>query len=129
MARAIAAGLGGVAVPCSSPKRVVQRPASWASAWAGEQRRKGSAAFGVSFFLVTFSLHEQREVTCRGVSHPQVVVNRARRALYIIIKEIAMFAIRMTRTGGPDVLEARDVPMPELPTPHHVRVRGCTPPA
>ncbi|MBI3574607.1 MAG: zinc-dependent alcohol dehydrogenase family protein [Gammaproteobacteria bacterium] len=34
-----------------------------------------------------------------------------------------MLSICMTRTGGPDVLEARDVPMPELPTPHHVRVR------
>lgn len=34
-----------------------------------------------------------------------------------------MLAICMTRTGGPDVLEARDVPIPALPTPHHVRVR------
>ncbi len=34
-----------------------------------------------------------------------------------------MLAICMTRTGGPEVLEARDLPMPVLPTPHHVRVR------
>lgn len=34
-----------------------------------------------------------------------------------------MLAICMTRTGAPDVLEARDVPIPALPTPHHVRVR------
>ncbi len=33
-----------------------------------------------------------------------------------------MRAILMTRPGGPDVLEARDVPLPELPSPQHVRV-------
>ena len=36
-----------------------------------------------------------------------------------------MLAICMIRTGGPEVLEARDVPIPALPTPHHVRVRLC----
>lgn len=34
-----------------------------------------------------------------------------------------MLAICMTRTGGPEVFETRDLPIPALPTPHHVRVR------
>lgn len=34
-----------------------------------------------------------------------------------------MKAILMTATGGPEVLQLADVPMPELPSPHHVRVR------
>lgn len=34
-----------------------------------------------------------------------------------------MLAICMTRTGGPEVLEARELPVPELPGPQHVRVR------
>ncbi len=34
-----------------------------------------------------------------------------------------MHAILMTRPGAPEVLEARELPLPELPSPHHVRVR------
>lgn len=34
-----------------------------------------------------------------------------------------MLAICMTRPGGPEVLEAREMPLPELPSPQHVRVR------
>lgn len=34
-----------------------------------------------------------------------------------------MQAILMTRTGGPEVLESAAVPVPELPTPQHLRVR------
>jgi len=34
-----------------------------------------------------------------------------------------MHAILMTRSGGPEVLEARELPVPELPSPNHVRVR------
>ena len=34
-----------------------------------------------------------------------------------------MQAILMTRTGGPEVLEPAEVPVPELPTPQHLRVR------
>lgn len=34
-----------------------------------------------------------------------------------------MLAMLMTRAGGPEVLEAREVPLPELPSSHHVRVR------
>ncbi|TAM48187.1 MAG: alcohol dehydrogenase [Gammaproteobacteria bacterium] len=33
-----------------------------------------------------------------------------------------MLAILMTRPGDPEILEARDVPLPELPSPNHVRV-------
>ena len=40
-----------------------------------------------------------------------------------------MLAICMTRTGGPDVLEARDVPIPVLPTPASRGAYACTPPA
>lgn len=36
-----------------------------------------------------------------------------------------MLAICMTRTGGPEVLEARKLPRPELPGPHHALVRLC----
>lgn len=34
-----------------------------------------------------------------------------------------MQAVLMTRTGGPEVLEPATVPVPELPTPQHLRVR------
>ncbi len=34
-----------------------------------------------------------------------------------------MLAMLMTRPGGPEVLEARELPLPELPSPSHVRVR------
>lgn len=34
-----------------------------------------------------------------------------------------MLAILMTRPGGPDALEARELPLPELPSSQHVRVR------
>src|SRR3989338_7970141 len=34
-----------------------------------------------------------------------------------------MLAICMTRPGGPEVLEARELPVPELPGPHHALVR------
>lgn len=34
-----------------------------------------------------------------------------------------MLAMLMTRAGGPDVLEARELPLPELPSPYHVHVR------
>ena len=48
-ARASPPATGVSRVPCSSPRRVVQRPASWASAGAGETRREESAAFGGAF--------------------------------------------------------------------------------
>lgn len=35
----------------------------------------------------------------------------------------SMQAVVMTRTGGPEVLELQKLPMPELPGPHHLRVR------
>lgn len=35
----------------------------------------------------------------------------------------SMQAVVMTRPGGPEVLELRTLPVPELPSPHHVRVR------
>ena len=79
-----AAGSGDIAGPCSSPRRVVQRPASWGNAWAQtSSARESSAAFGVSFSLVTFSWTSKRKSPTPGISHPQVAVNRARRALYI----------------------------------------------
>src|SRR5574340_754156 len=34
-----------------------------------------------------------------------------------------MRAILMTAPGGPDVLQLRDIPMPGLPSPHHLRVK------
>ncbi|MDE2311008.1 MAG: zinc-dependent alcohol dehydrogenase family protein [Betaproteobacteria bacterium] len=34
-----------------------------------------------------------------------------------------MKAILMTAPGGPDVLKLRDIPMPGLPSPHHLRVK------
>lgn len=34
-----------------------------------------------------------------------------------------MKAILMTAAGGPEVLEYRDIPMPDLPSDHHVRVK------
>lgn len=34
-----------------------------------------------------------------------------------------MQAVVMARTGGPEVLELRDLPLPELPGPHYLRVR------
>lgn len=34
-----------------------------------------------------------------------------------------MKAVVTTAPGGPEVLELRDLPVPELPSPHHVRVR------
>ncbi len=35
----------------------------------------------------------------------------------------SMHAIVMTKPGGPEVLEARTLPVPELPSPCHIRVR------
>jgi NADPH:quinone reductase len=35
----------------------------------------------------------------------------------------SMQAIVMNRPGGPEVLEVRSLPMPELPSAQHVRVR------
>lgn len=35
----------------------------------------------------------------------------------------SMQAVIMTRTGGPEVLEVRKLPLPELPGPQHIRVR------
>lgn len=35
----------------------------------------------------------------------------------------SMQAVVMTRTGGPEVLEVRKLPLPELPGPQHIRVR------
>lgn len=34
-----------------------------------------------------------------------------------------MKAMLMTAAGGPDVLQLHDVPIPELPSPHHLRVK------
>ncbi|HYR05283.1 MAG TPA: alcohol dehydrogenase catalytic domain-containing protein, partial [Gallionella sp.] len=34
-----------------------------------------------------------------------------------------MRAILMTAPGRPDVLQLRDIPMPGLPSPHHLRVK------
>ena len=34
-----------------------------------------------------------------------------------------MKAILMTAAGSPDVLQLRDIPKPDLPTPHHLRVK------
>lgn len=34
-----------------------------------------------------------------------------------------MQAILMTRPGGPELLEARSMEKPELPSPHHILVR------
>jgi NADPH2:quinone reductase len=35
----------------------------------------------------------------------------------------SMQAVVMTRPGGPEVFEPRTLPVPELPSPHHLRVR------
>lgn len=34
-----------------------------------------------------------------------------------------MKAILMTAAGSPDVLQSREIPLPELPSEHHVRVK------
>jgi len=34
-----------------------------------------------------------------------------------------MKAILMTTAGGPDVLQLREIEKPELPSPHHLRVK------
>ena len=36
-----------------------------------------------------------------------------------------MKAILMTAAGGPEVLQLADIPVPELPSPSHIRVRLC----
>ncbi|RFC32492.1 MAG: hypothetical protein DID92_2727745487 [Candidatus Nitrotoga sp. SPKER] len=37
-----------------------------------------------------------------------------------------MKVILMTAAGNPDVLQPREIPLPELPSEHHVRVKLAT---